>query len=154
MEEYQRKLMSIGRKYKKLHAMHLLKEITFQEYSIMMTIRYIGRENHEQVKVSAIASKLDVVLSGVSRTVRDLEGKGYVERCTDEKDRRNTYVRMTEMGRKRLDESEEIISTVFRNISDRIGEEKLNQFCEILEEIQKTAADEIERYCREEQRKE
>ena len=40
----------------------------------------------------------------VSRTLRGLEEKGYVERSADKKDRRNTYISLTEQGWKKGEE--------------------------------------------------
>ena len=41
----------------------------------------------------------------MSRTLRGLEEKGYVERSVDKKDRRNTYISLTEKGWKKGEEA-------------------------------------------------
>jgi len=58
--------------------------------------------DHGPLRLSALASALDVDASTVSRNVRHLEDRGLLERATDPDDGRASQVRLTEEGRARL----------------------------------------------------
>lgn len=54
-----------------------------------------------KITSSELAAKTKTLPPAVSRTLRGLEEKGYVERSVDKKDRRNTYISLTEKGWKK-----------------------------------------------------
>lgn len=51
-----------------------------------------------RVKVSDISDKLDIPRPGVTRTVKEMENKGYLNKQTSEDDGRITYISITEKG--------------------------------------------------------
>lgn len=53
----------------------------------------------EKAKVSDISSALHIPLPGVTRTVKDMEAKGYVEKTASPEDGRVIYLTVTEAGR-------------------------------------------------------
>ena len=52
-----------------------------------------------QVKVSDISDALNLPRPGVTRTVKEMETKGYLKKTTSEADGRVTYLSITEAGR-------------------------------------------------------
>ena len=52
-----------------------------------------------QVKVSDISDALDLPRPGVTRTVKEMERKGYLKKDTSSQDGRVTYLSLTETGR-------------------------------------------------------
>ena len=52
-----------------------------------------------QTKVSDISDALDLPRPGVTRTVKDMEAKGYLKKCASADDGRVTYLVPTEAGR-------------------------------------------------------
>ena len=72
-----------------------------------MCIGHVGDKDGETaISISALAKKLRVTTPAVSRTMRSLEKKDLIYRETDSKDRRNTFVRLTDTGKKILKQSE------------------------------------------------
>lgn len=52
------------------------------------------------VKVSDISDALDIPRPGVTRTVKEMETKGYLHKQTSDNDGRITYITVTDEGRK------------------------------------------------------
>ena len=52
----------------------------------------------EPVRVSDVSDALDLPRPGVTRTVKEMEAKGYLAKTASAKDRRVTYLSLTEAG--------------------------------------------------------
>jgi len=52
-----------------------------------------------QENMSLIASRLGITKGALSQTVKKLEVKGYLERYTEDGDKKTTYLRLTEAGK-------------------------------------------------------
>lgn len=53
-----------------------------------------------QVKVSDISDALSIPRPGVTRTVKEMEGRGYLQKRTSDADGRVTYLTVTEAGKR------------------------------------------------------
>ena len=67
-------------------------------------IQYLDTiENLEErgipVKVSDISDRLGIPRPGVTRTVKEMEAKGYLQKVSSAQDKRVTYLSMTEAGK-------------------------------------------------------
>ena len=63
------------------------------------TIKALERRG-VQVKISDISSALNLPRPGVTRTVGEMEDKGYLQKSASAEDGRVTYLTITEQGRK------------------------------------------------------
>lgn len=63
---------------------------------VIRTLQQQGR----QVKISDISDALNLPRPGVTRTVKEMEAKGYLEKKTSPDDGRITYISATEAGKK------------------------------------------------------
>ena len=61
-------------------------------------IQILEQEGH-RVKVSDISDALSIPRPGVTRTVKEMEAKGYLRKLTSQEDGRITYISITEEGR-------------------------------------------------------
>ena len=86
-----------------------------------------------------------VAAPAVSRTLRSLEEKKYVERMVCEGDRRNVYVRVTEEGKEVLNECNRILSELLKSVTEKMGEEDMNRLIGYLNKLEQTAELEIEK---------
>ena len=86
-----------------------------------------------------------VAAPAVSRTLRSLEEKNYVERMVCEGDRRNVYVRVTEEGKEILNECNRILSELLKSVTEKMGEEDMNRLIGYLNKLEQTAELEIEK---------
>ena len=94
--------------------------------------------------ISELAAILQSLPSAVSRTLRGLEESGYVERTVNKKDRRNTYVELTETGQAIVEECERVFGEFGNAVMARIDEKELRKLIEYLDSIYTIAAQEIE----------
>ena len=81
----------------------------------------------------------------MSRTLRSLEEKNYVERMVCEGDRRNVYVRVTEEGKEVLNECNRILSELLKSVTEKMGEEDMNRLIGYLNKLEQIAELEIEK---------
>lgn len=91
--------------------------------------------NKRPASITVLADRLKVSKTTVSKLIRCMEEKGYVQRRTDSDDRRITYIQLTEQGKKLtrsciLSNKKSLVDMI-----DRIGEEDTNELIRILNKI-------------------
>ena len=67
-------------------------------YIQYMDIIHQNQKYKKDVKVSDISDTLKVPRPGVTRTVKEMEGKGYLRKYSSEEDGRITYIAITPKG--------------------------------------------------------
>ena len=77
----------------------LPKGVTSSYIQYLDTIETLERQG-VRVKVSDISDALHLPRPGVTRTVKEMEDKGYLRKSASEEDGRVTYLSVTEAGRK------------------------------------------------------
>ena len=77
----------------------LPKGVTSSYIQYLDTIETLERQG-VRVKVSDISDALHLPRPGVTRTVKEMKDKGYVQKSSSEEDGRVTYLTITEQGRK------------------------------------------------------
>ena len=77
----------------------LPKGVTSSYIQYLDTIETLERQG-VRVKVSDIIDALHLPRPGVTRTVKEMEDKGYLKKSSSEEDGRVTYLTITEQGRK------------------------------------------------------
>lgn len=102
-------------------------------------------DRNNDITVSEIAAELEVTPPAVSRSLKSLESRGLIKRETNLINRRNTMVRLTETGQKFLEMSRRQMDVVMQYVEEKMGEERKNQLCLLLEEMTKI----IEQYAAE-----
>lgn len=119
-------MMDLFFKFKKLNVSDILPDISKGEFGILMSVKKISRRGGKRAKVSEIIGISHCSASAVSRTMGNLEKKGYIIRSADEKDRRNTYVDLTESGSLVLEETENILDDFLESVFRSIQQEELD----------------------------
>ena len=107
-------------------------------------LEIIERENgnrEQGVLASDIAKRLGITAPAVSKMLRSMEEKGYVERRVDEKDRRNTRVSITPDGKEAEQQVRRQMQEFITGVIERLGEERtkelihlMNRYTEIMQE--------------------
>ena len=95
------------------------------ELAMLERLHYIIRcSGHDgAVPVSALPEHLRLLAPAVSRTLRQLEEKGLVERIPDPHDHRKALVRLTEKGEHIRLKAEDRMREYMHRVIDRVGEE-------------------------------
>lgn len=134
--------------FKAMHRFHKLRigdmmpNVSGADFWTMRNIMDKGEDG--KITVSELARKTKVLPSAISRTIKGLEEKGYVERIVNKDDRRNTYVEMTEKGMEAAEEVREIMSDYGNAVLSKLDEDDLSQLISYLNNIYDIAKKEIE----------
>ena len=78
-----------------------------------------------QVKVSDVSDALSLPRPGVTRTVKDMEAKGYVKKFASAEDGRVTYLTVTEAGKALSEKYNKQYFTILSGYVDSIPEEDI-----------------------------
>ena len=103
----------------------LPKGVTSSHIHYLDTVESLERQGI-RVKVSDISDALNLPRPGVTRTVKEMESKGYLCKQTSASDGRVTYISITEAG---------------IQLSQRYNEQYFNRLAPLLNEISEADAD-------------
>lgn len=95
------------------------------DIAMLERLHYVIRQSGQDgaVPVSALAERLRMLPPAVSRTLRQLEDNGLVERIHDPADHRRALVRLTEKGEQSRLQAEDRMRDYMHRVIDRVGEE-------------------------------
>ena len=88
-----------------------------------------------RVKVSDISDALGLPRPGVTRTVGEMEAKGYLKKCASDQDGRVTYILITEEGRNLWKKYDEQYFATLSPYMDGISEEEAEQMIHTIEKF-------------------
>lgn len=134
--------------FKAMHQFHklrlgdIMQDISGADFWTMRNIMDKGEDG--KIMISELAKKTMVLPSAISRTLKRLEEKGYVERTVNKNDRRNTYVEITDRGREVAQEVREIMRDYGEAVLSKLDEEELSMLISYLNNIYDIAKKEIE----------
>ncbi len=137
-DEDGRKLFEAFHRFKNLKpGNHLNKDMSQGEFMALIIISDYMEEHpqSEGIYVSELAKSMKVMPSAISRILKVLDEKKLVTRKVDEKDRRNTYVFLTEEGIKDCEKHKRIFDNYLQNIARRLGSERIEQISILSKEI-------------------
>ena len=131
--------------FHKLHMGDLVPDITKLEGMTMAAIKHCsGEKGKEELTVSELTARLKAKGPAVSRTLKTLEDKGYIERDVNKADRRNTYVKLTASGEQKREECEQIMNSFAHAVISRIDRDDMEQMIDFLNELYEASREEIE----------
>ena len=99
--------------------------------------------HHDGVNQESIAENFCKDKSSIARSLKKLEGMGYIDRVRNPHDHRNLEVRLTPKAKKIAPELKEIIQDWLKIIYGDIPKEKLRFASELLKKITENAKKEI-----------
>ncbi len=110
-----------------LQSIHL----TEQKWRVLRVLDELG-----EVEQSTIAHEACLLLPSVTRILRTMEAEGQISRRRDSDDKRRTMVTITNAGRSILTDNLAASLAITGNIEAQMGQEKLDQLLDLLEELQ------------------
>ena len=154
MDNWNHRLFKIFHRFHQLQRSDLMpEEISRNDFATLMCIEHVGNKSESfAVSISTLAKALMVSTPAVSRTIRGLEERGLVLREIDTKDRRNTFVKITDRGKNILRLSEQKMNDFTSTVMKNMKQEDMERLLEYLEQFLDTACEELER--RKKQKKE
>lgn len=102
-----------------------------------LVMYYLLRDG--KMSQSDLGEKMDIKDSTVVRLIDRMEKEEFVERVKDAKDRRVTYVMLTEKGNKRIEELLPIGEEMSKVFSEDISQEEFEVFNKVLNKMAKNA---------------
>lgn len=127
--------------FRKLKFSDMFPNISRAEFFTMSMIMDKGEEG--KVTISELAAKAHVLPPAMSRTLRGLENKGYVERNVNKDDRRNTYVELTEAGKEITLRTRSTMRDFGHAVMNQVDEEEIKRLISYLNDIYVIAEKEI-----------
>jgi DNA-binding MarR family transcriptional regulator len=99
-------------------------------------------DRHGEMAMNRLADMLDVSMSAASGLVDRIEEHGYVERIRVPSDRRVVIARVTDVGRRLIDDVDSVQTEVLHRILDRLDEAQLTRLAAAMGDL-RTAVDAI-----------
>lgn len=84
---------------------------------------------------TAIAPKMGMEATSLSRTLKALEDKKLIERVPNPEDGRSVLLKLTTLGLEKRDLSKSLVLQFNKQIEERVGENKIEAFREVSETI-------------------
>ena len=99
-------------------------------------------DRHGEMAMNRLADMLDVSMSAASGLVDRIEERGYVERIRVPSDRRVVIARVTDVGRRLIDDVDSVQTEVLHRVLDRLDEAQLSRLAAAMGDL-RTAVDAI-----------
>lgn len=111
-------------------------EISFAEYIMLHLITEISSETGStDVLVSDIVKRVEVTPQAVSKLMRLVAHKGYIECFENASDRRSTGIRITDCGREVLSKTGEDLIAFRNGVFKEFSEDELASMHELMEKL-------------------
>lgn len=125
-------------------------ELPQSEFFALQIISRYEQEHpdREGIYVSELAEKLRIASSQTSRMLRNLEERHFVGRMVDTKDRRNTYVFLTEEGQEICSSTKKRLMAYVAQVREKMGEERIEELIRLCNEMAEIMEQEAKRQTR------
>ena len=107
----------------------------YQNVGDLRLLRMIAHHYPDGATPSRLAGRMGVALPTVSKKLTVLENQQLIERKMSDVDRRQTFIFVTEKGNSLLDEKYRSFARALSNASGKLGQDKLNELCDILSQL-------------------
>ncbi len=88
-----------------------------------------------EVSIKELTNFCHVSMPAVSRMLHSMEKKGYLKRYASRKDKRTTFVKLTDLGKAYKEEAQNKVTNFIEKVSKQMGEEKMRQFTKLFWEF-------------------
>lgn len=139
------KLFEVVRKFKQLNIAESLNLMPQSEMVLMRVLMETSKVNGNGSSVSEIAKLLQVSPPAISRTLKKLREKHFVDSSIDETDRRNTYIVITKEGKAALHKNILEMGDFIRLTLTHLEPGELEQFCLLFDKVYEGMQEEMKR---------
>lgn len=110
-------------------------DLTEPQWRVLKTI-----SNHRSVELSELARNSALLMPSLSRIVRELEQRGYINKTVDPRDMRRMIASLTDLGQRLVAAALPECNAMHAQLRARFGADKIRRLETLLAEIEKTAA--------------
>jgi len=142
----QRLYYSLARTQNSLHqyVKHILQKKRLKASPAQLAIMFLLHEKNN-VSMSYISNELELDNSAITRSIDRLEKFGFVKRVTNNTDRREFSIEITELGLSEIQKAQKVIKEINNFIESKIKKERLAAFKEILDELNGILREELQK---------
>ncbi len=145
MEETYRQFFRAMDQFHKLNIGALFSDLTKFDCVTVLSIGHFSQKKGDTpLTVSEVAERMHAKSSAVSRTLKNLEDKGFIVRTVNKSDRRNTYVELTEAGKAECSRMEQRMEEFAKKVFSRMNEADLCKLIAYLNQLFQAASEELE----------
>lgn len=141
-EDYDKLLKSM-RQMMSVNTAALLDNMTLAELKLIYCADQNFKTEGKPLSSAEAAERLGISAPAVSRTVKGLESKGFLERRLDDSDRRSIKIIVTDNGRSVLEENMKrciaLLDRIFARFSDEELADMVRLHCKLSDELNKIA---------------
>ena len=137
-KEISERLMRAQHRFVKIQRSISFHGMSKSEFILLEMIR-----NKDGIYVSEIAKALRITPPAVSKMLRCLEKKKYIQRRVDAKDRRNTIVKITPKGDRARHNIQIQMEGLLNHTIERMGEKQAEKFISLMEQFNELFYEEI-----------
>lgn len=129
--------LHIMQRFRRLNLSSLFGNITRGEFFVMdmLLLNEQTPQGADGMYVSDLVARTKNSPPGVSRTLKALEQKGYLQRHVDSQNRRNTFIRLTPEGRHAVCHAKQQFEAFIARICATMGEDEIRQFLALFERL-------------------
>lgn len=143
IEQEDQQLFEMIQRFRSLNLLATL-PLPRQDYMVLHAVDCLQKEHPDACTVSMITKKMRIPQPAVSRTLRNLENGGYLQREVCRSDRRNTYVLLTDAGKKAVQDAGQVLMEFHNGIKKRFTQEESDQLMSLLQRLYEAASEQLE----------
>lgn len=143
IEQEDQQLFEMIQRFRSLNLLATL-PLPRQDYMVLHAVDCLQKEHPDACTVSMITKKMRIPQPAVSRTLRNLENGGYLQREVCRSDRRNTYVLLTDAGKKAVQDAGQVLMEFHNGIKKRFTQEESDQLMNLLQRLYEAASEQLE----------
>lgn len=115
------------------HSLSRLYNLKAQKHGITTSTAFIllNISSSEGTAATKIAPLMGLESRSLTRSLKNLEEKGYIYKEKDANDRRSVRIYLTEKGKEKKGKAIETVKTFNQFVKDRVPDEKLNTFIQV-----------------------
>ena len=111
---------------------HKIEGVRRSEMILMFYVKKSSKSNTEGLKVSEISEMMGVTSPTVTQSLNALKAKGWIERTTDQNDRRVVRIKLSQDGEEVIRKAIQETEASFSELIQYLGEEESNKLAELL----------------------
>lgn len=133
--EVHSRLMYTFQRIRKVNIMSGARISRMEFFALQVIGGYQQKTGLSGIYVSQLARQLKIASSQTSRMLKGLEERELIGRSTDARDRRNTYVFLTEKGKETCRETQDYLKNYMKRVLQAIGEERVEELISLCSEL-------------------
>ncbi len=129
--------MEVMNKMRKLNAPSRLIDMSHSEFVVCHFIKCRMKDNPQAigVRVGELGKCIFNSNAAASKMLSSMENKNYIKRVSDPKDKRVTYIQLTDYGRDSFEEAGKTMKGFFDDVMKKMGEHDSRQLLELFNRL-------------------